>query len=80
MSCYCKCPVLFLAVPWVGLQFVIVVFPDYNHLRFSGKYLSQNREFISHILLRLYNEILLIVFFFVSFTKSLEKRVYTLAK
>ena len=23
---------LFLMVPWVGLQFVIVVFPDYSHL------------------------------------------------
>ena len=22
---------LFLAVPWVGLQYVIVVFPDHNH-------------------------------------------------
>ena len=26
---------LFLTVPWVGLQFVIVVFPDYTHLLFS---------------------------------------------
>ena len=25
---------LFLAVPWVCLQFVIVVFPDHNHLLF----------------------------------------------
>ena len=25
---------LFLAVPWVGLQFVIVVFPDDTHLLF----------------------------------------------
>ena len=25
---------LFLAVPWVSLQFVIVVFPDHNHLLF----------------------------------------------
>ena len=25
---------LFLAVPWVCLQFVIVVFPDYTHLLF----------------------------------------------
>ena len=25
---------LFLAVPWVCLQCVIVVFPDYNHLLF----------------------------------------------
>ena len=26
---------LFLTVPWVGLQFVIVVFPDYTHLLLS---------------------------------------------
>ena len=26
---------LFLAVPWVCLQFVIVVFPDHTHLVFS---------------------------------------------
>ena len=26
---------LFLAVPWVRLQFVIVVFPDHTHLLFS---------------------------------------------
>ena len=25
---------LFLAVPWVSLQFVIVVFPDHTHLLF----------------------------------------------
>ena len=25
---------LFLTVPWVGLQFVIVVFPDHTHLLF----------------------------------------------
>ena len=27
---------LFLMVPWVGLQCVIVVFPDYTHLLFYG--------------------------------------------
>ena len=27
---------LFLAVPWVCLQFVIVVFPDHTHLLFLG--------------------------------------------
>ena len=33
MYCYYKCSVaLFLEVPWVGLQCVIVVFPDRNHL------------------------------------------------
>ena len=26
---------LFLTVPWVGLQFVIVVFPDHTHLPFE---------------------------------------------
>ena len=26
---------LFLTVPWVGLQCVVVVFPDHNHLRFG---------------------------------------------
>ena len=28
---------LFLTVPWVGLQFVIVLFPDQTHLLFSFK-------------------------------------------
>ena len=27
---------LFLTVPWVGLQCVIVVFPDHTHLLFAG--------------------------------------------
>ena len=26
---------LFLTVPWVGLQYVIVVFPDHTHLLFN---------------------------------------------
>ena len=26
---------LVLAVPWVGLQYVIVVFPDHTHLLFA---------------------------------------------
>ena len=31
MSCHCKCPVaLPHGVPWVGLQCVIVVFPDHT--------------------------------------------------
>ena len=29
---------LFLAVPWVCLQFVIVIFPDHTHLLFLGKH------------------------------------------
>ena len=28
---------LFLTVPWVGLQYVIVVFPDHTHLLFCNK-------------------------------------------
>ena len=27
---------LFLTVPWVGLQYVFVVFPDHTHLRFGS--------------------------------------------
>ena len=27
---------LFLTVPWVGLQYVIVVFTDHTHLLFNG--------------------------------------------
>ena len=27
---------LFLTVPWVGLQYVIVVFPDHTHLLFNA--------------------------------------------
>ena len=30
-------PGLFLTVPWVGLQFVIVVFPDHTHLLFKAR-------------------------------------------
>ena len=33
---------LFLSVPWICLQFVIVVFPDYTHLLFLK---SDNDEF-----------------------------------
>ena len=31
---------LFLAVPWVSLQFVIVVFPDHTHLLLSLYFLD----------------------------------------
>ena len=27
---------LFLTVPWIGLQYVIVVFPDHTHLLFDS--------------------------------------------
>ena len=36
LSCWCLMVVvwLFLALPWVCLQFVIVVFPDHTHVLF----------------------------------------------
>ena len=34
MSCYRKCSVALPQVPWVGLQCVIMVFPDHTHLLF----------------------------------------------
>ena len=41
LSCRCivtvNVPWLFLTVPWVGLQCVIVVFTDHAHLLFSAK-------------------------------------------
>ena len=33
---------LFLAVPWVGLQYVIVVFPDHTHLFFKCLSMKEN--------------------------------------
>ena len=35
---------LFLAVPWVCLQFAIVVFPDHTHLLFFGERKNSYRE------------------------------------
>ena len=35
MSCYCKCPVALPHSAVVGLLFVILVFPDHNHLPFQ---------------------------------------------
>ena len=37
---------LFLAVPWVSLQFVIVVFPDHTHLLFSK---SKSKVFATRV-------------------------------
>ena len=34
--CLLMVVLLFLAVPWVCMQFVIVVFPDHTHLLFLG--------------------------------------------
>ena len=41
LSAWCLVVVvwLFLAVPWVSLQFVIVVFPDHTHLLFQKIYI-----------------------------------------
>ena len=49
LSCWCLVMVerFFLAVSWGFLQFVIVVFPDNNHLLFF--YLQFGREFISFL-------------------------------
>ena len=35
---------LFLTVPWVGLQCVIVVVHDHTHLLFKWIYLLRNRQ------------------------------------
>ena len=39
---------LFRSVPWVGLQCVIVVFPDHTHLLFGrhGTYITFNIRFV----------------------------------
>ena len=36
--CYYKCYVAHPQVPWVGLQCVIVVFPDHTHLLFIPRH------------------------------------------
>ena len=37
---------LFLAVPWVSLQFVIVVFPDHTYLLFlNSKYINSDGHY-----------------------------------
>ena len=46
MSCYCKCFKLFLMVPWVDLQFVIVVFPDHTHLLFDTLLIDDESQVI----------------------------------
>ena len=38
---------LFLTVPWVCLQFVIVVFPDHTHILFFNDFRLFNDNFIS---------------------------------
>ena len=47
------CPVivvwLFLAMPWVCLQFVIVVFPDHTHLLFFGVQCVKHTPFYNFI-------------------------------
>ena len=41
---------LFLAVPWVCLQFVIVIYSDHTHLLFLrlGRLVLASREYIIH--------------------------------
>ena len=36
---------LFLAVPWVCLQFIIVVFPDHTRLLFLGRIICHQSHF-----------------------------------
>ena len=54
MYCYYKYSVwLFLTVPWVGLQCVIMVFPDFTQLLFRScqceEWRSKNAEKVTHI-------------------------------
>ena len=42
---------LFLKVPWVGLQFLIVVIPDHTHFLCSGRYVV---VFVAYFLIFLY--------------------------
>ena len=42
LSSWCLVERLFLAVPWVCLQFVIVVFPDHTHLLFLQNALMEH--------------------------------------
>ena len=39
---------LFLKVPWICLQFVIVVFPDHTHLLFSSEERADLTRIIRH--------------------------------
>ena len=52
LSLSCGCLVifvwLFLAVPWNGVHFVIVVFPDHTHLLFLIVCLNSNMVSIRH--------------------------------
>ena len=44
---------LFLAVPWVSLQVVIVVFPDHTHLlllRVKSAYMNRASDFVLFLL------------------------------
>ena len=68
MKCVCKCFVvwLFLTLPWVCLQFVIVVSPNHTHLLtifLSYETLSSSLKFrrmsymSAHVLLSIFNEL-----------------------
>ena len=53
---------LFLAVPWVCLRFVIVVFPDHTHLLFSSFAVTFQRKRELVVLLLLSYEYLVTVY------------------
>ena len=46
MSCDCLCYIIsvFLAVPWFGLQFVIVVFPDHTYFFYQALHQATRLE------------------------------------
>ena len=44
MSCCCKCPLALPHVPWVGLQFLIVIFSDHTNLRLDPTSVSMNES------------------------------------
>ena len=46
---------LFLAVPWVCLQFVIVVFPDHTHLLFLyNKYVRSSNRIVQNMTTKIF--------------------------
>ena len=47
---------LFLKVPWVGLQCVIIEFPDHTHLIFANKIASYNDVRNASIIRQIYME------------------------
>ena len=57
------CLRLFLAVPWVGLQCVIVVFPDHTHLHFvSAIKFNRMTEYVKRTVLESVDQHITIAF------------------